>query len=245
MTVRVRTSGQLPWWFGIPFILGGLLFAGVGVTILLEELRYGSDGVAVTGTVTDLDYRPGSGDDGPTFTIRYGFTDPSGVERHGATDVGEQEFDAVTIGGPVQVTYLPAEPTKHRVGSPEPQLIVPVAFIGGGLLFAVIGGGLLVFVRAMRRNQLPSWVQVASESADDSADPSPAQVSAALAQIFGGTALASAVPGEPATAAAAPTATPAAPETPLTEAELRALDARFAPPAPSPQAPGVDERPPA
>ena len=229
MTLRLRSSGQMPSWFGIPFMLGGLLFAGIGGVIAMDELRYGSDGVAVVGTVTDLDFRPGSGDDSDTWTIRYQFTDTAGFERYGFTDVSEDTFEAAALGGPIEITFLPAESGKNRVGSPDPQLLLPVVFIGAGLLFAAIGVGLLFLVRAMKRNQLPAWVQVTTEG-DDEPD---LQAAAALGKLIGGTGIASAI-------APGPEPAPALQAAPLTEDELRALDARLAPP---PVSPPPDEPP--
>jgi hypothetical protein len=227
--VRVRTSGKLPWWFGIPFALGGVVFAILGVTMVRDELRFGSEGVSVAGTVTDKDYSPGSGDSGPSYTIRYEFTDPAtGTPYYGATDVSEEAWDAAAIGRPIEVTYLPAQPTTSRIGSTDPQLLIPLVVVGAGALFAVIGLGVLVVTWRIRKHGVPSWIQVENESSGTS-DASQAD---AMREIFGRLGVASvaaATPAGPSTGSA-PVGASAEPAGPLTEDELRALDARLAPP---------------
>ena len=129
--------------------------------------------------------------------------------------MSEETFDASTAGDPVEVTYLPAEPTKSRVGSPEPQLLIPLIVMGGGAIFLVVGGGLLLLTRHIRRHGAPSWVTISSGSGPrservfDEADHP-------FAALIG------------ADDKAPP---PAAERPPLTDAELRALDARLAPPS--------------
>jgi hypothetical protein len=221
--VRVRTSGKLPWWFGIPFALGGVVFAVLGITMVRDELRFGSEGVSIAGSVTDKDYSPGSGDSGPSYTIRYQFTDPAtGRPYYGATDVSEDAYDEASIGSQIEVTYLPLEPTKSRIGSPEPQLMIPFIVLGAGGLFALIGVGMLVVTWRIRKHGLPAWIQVENESTESS-DASQAD---AMREIFGSLGMARA-------AAATPAATPVAaaePDRPITEDDLRALDAKLAPP---------------
>jgi hypothetical protein len=253
--VTVR-SGQLPWWFGIPFLLGGILLLGLGFVLLQDELRYGRDGVSVSGSVVEAVYHPGGGEDGPSYSIRYTYVDPAtGSHLAGESDVSEEVFDAADPGEPIEVTYLPAEPSKSRVGSPEPQLFVPVAVMGGGVIFAVIGGGLLFLMRMFRSRSGPGWMQPASLAMagngavagepDDGRDGSEAilnmlgmgelvdEARAAYAANAARVAAAAAAAGaEP---PAGPAAEPPA-ETPhhgpTTDAELRDLDAKLAPPPP-------------
>jgi hypothetical protein len=54
MTLRAGSGkGQLPWWFGAPFALGGLVVVIFGFVLLQDELRFGREGVSVTAVVTD------------------------------------------------------------------------------------------------------------------------------------------------------------------------------------------------
>ena len=233
MTLRISSStGQLPIWFGIPFLIGGIFVAILAFVLLQEELRFGSDGVAVEAIVTGTD-RFSGGEDGPSYELRYQFEDPqTGFSYFGRSDIDEATYDRTAVGDTVEVTYLPADPNRSRVGSPEPQLLIPLIVFGAAALFIVVGAGLLWLTIRIRRHGVPSWVTITStaiaadpRAADDEGDTLPG----ALVGLFGGT-------------TAAATAAPDTPEAkpldrPLIEEELRALDARLAPPTPRPDEP--------
>ncbi len=214
-------SGQLPWWFGVPFVIGGLFAAAVGGFLLMDEVRYGREGVAVSGVVVETIYSAGAGENGPSYSIRYEFVDPAtGTSYRGESDVDESIFDSTTAGEPIEVTYLPAEPTKSRVGSPEPQLFVPVLLFGMAAIFVAVGVFMLVLVRRLRSHGAPAWLTITSGSG-----------AVAAASWVGDDAHDHGADDNPLAAflsddAAAP---PADTRPPLTAAELRALDARLAP----------------
>ena len=212
-------------WFGVPFILGGLFAAVIGVVLLLDEIRYGNEGVSITGVVVETIYSAGGGEDGPSYSIRYEFIDPAtGMPYGGESDVSEETYDETTSGEAIEVTYLPADPTKSRVGSPEPQLFLPLIVFFMAAIFAVVGIGMLALTLRMRRHGVPSWITMSSGSVSE---PKPEQERQwdATDNPF------AALMGDD----AAPTPTPPAEKAPpMTEAELRALDARLAPPEDKP-----------
>ena len=234
MTLRVRSSsGQLPWWFGVPFALGGVVVLVFGFVLLQGELRFGSEGVAVIGVVTDTVYYAGGGEDGPSYEVRYQFIDPMTGRSHGGqSDVDESTFDATGTGDAIEVTYIPADPTKSRVGSPDPQLLVPFAVLGGGALFLIVGIGLLLLTRRIRRHGAPAWLQITSaafDAEDASGDGDDLLASNPFAAFMTGDAAApragvAAVQPEPAPGPAD--------DHKLTEDELSALDGRLAPERP-------------
>ncbi len=220
-TSRRSGSGQLPWWFGVPFVIGGLFAAAVGVVLLMDELRFGREGVSVAGTVIETTYSAGAGENGPSWSIRYEYVDPAtGTSHRGESDVDESTYESTTAGAEIEVTYLPAEPTKSRVGSPEPQLFVPVLVFGMAAIFVAVGVFMLILVRRIRSHGAPAWLTVTSGSgtaaaatwAHDDPDDDEAQDNPLAAFLSDD-------------AAPPPTETRA----PLTDAELRALDARLAP----------------
>lgn len=252
MTLHLSSgNGKLPTWFGVPFIIGGVFMAVLGFVLLQDELRYGSEGVSVSAVVTDTVYFPGGGDDGPSYELRYAFVDPAtGVTHDGRSDVDETRFDRTSLGETIEVTYLPADPGKSRVGSPEPQLVIPLIIFGGAALFLVVGVGLLWLMRRIRRGGLPSWVTITSAAI--AADPRAAAdedhdltaLPEALAGLFGAGSIVTSTSASSASAAATSTGAPppAEPDRPLTQDELRAIDARLAPPsAPPATAPRPDE----
>jgi hypothetical protein len=224
MSLRGRSNGgQLPWWFGIPFAFGGVVVLVLGFVLLRDELRFGSEGVSVVAVVTDAIYHPGGGEDGPTFELRYAFVDPATGRSHdGQSDVGEDTFDATEIGEQIEVTYLPDDPNKSRVGSPDPQLLVPAAVLGGGALFSLVGVGLLVLTWRIRRHGAPAWLTITSAAVEAENDGDDVSASNPFA-VFMADDAPSARPAQ------APQQAPRKTDEKLTEDQLRALDARLAP----------------
>lgn len=219
-----RSGSGLPVWFGVPFLLGGIFAAVVGVVLLLDEIRYGNEGVSLQGTVLETVYFAGGGEDGPSYSIRYEYVDPAtGTSHRGESDVSEETFEMTSAGEAIEVTYLPAEPAKSRVGSPEPQLFLPLVVFGMAAIFIVVGVGMILLTLRIRRHGVPSWVTISSGS---TSDPEPEQqrwddaTNNPLAAFIGDD--------------AAPAPPPAEQQPPMTDAELRALDARLAPPEDKP-----------
>jgi hypothetical protein len=240
MTLRIRSSsGQMPIWFGIPFLAGGIFAAILGFVLLQEELRFGREGVPVAAVVTGTD-RFSGGEDGPSYEVRYEFDDPlTGFHYFGRSDIDESTFDRTSVGDAVEVTYLPADPNKSRVGSPEPQLLIPLIVFGVAALFAIVGAGLLWLTIRIRRHGVPSWVTItstASATSSRAAADDLAELPGALVGLFGG-ARPEAGTGADAGAASAS----AQPERALTTDELRALDARLAAPPPPAHSPKPDD----
>jgi hypothetical protein len=232
MTLRISSStGQMPIWFGLPFLAGGVFAAILGFILLQDELRFGREGVAVAAIVTGTD-RFSGGEDGPSYEVRYEFEDPlTGFHHFGRSDIDESTFDRTFVGDAVEVTYLPADPNKSRVGSPEPQLLIPLIIFGAAALFGVVGAGLLWLTIRIRRHGVPSWVTITSTEGATQSGPAAddaAELPGALVGLLGG-----ARPG----ADVAPSS--AEPSRPLTTDEIRALDARLAasPPPPKPDDP--------
>lgn len=227
MSLHISSStGQLPIWFGIPFLLGGIFAAVIGFVLLQDELRFGREGVAVQAVVTGTD-RFSGGEDGPSYEVRYQFDNPeTGFSSFGRSDIDESTYDRTSVGDPIEVTYLPVDPNKSRVGSPEPQLLIPLVVFGAAALFAVVGAGMLWLAIRIRRKGVPSWVTITSTAiATDpraAADADGEELPGALVGLFGS--------AGPATAATGPSDEP---DRPLTTDELRALDPRLAAPPPT------------
>ncbi len=231
------SSGRFPVWFGLPFLAGGVLAAVLGFVLLQDELRFGREGVAVQAVVTGTD-RFSGGEDGPSYELRYQFDDPlTGFSHFGRSDIDQSTYERTSVGDGVEVTYLPADPNRSRVGSTEPQLLIPMVVFGVAALFVVVGGGMLWLAIRIRRHGVPSWVTITSTAIatdpGDASDDDREDLPSALAGLFGATsgslgsagALGSHV--APAGEATPPTLEP---DGPLTPDALRALDARLAPP---------------
>jgi len=133
-----RPTAGAPLWFGLVFAAAGLASVALGVALARQEAALASDGVTLTGVVTDK--RIETGDDSTSFRLVYEFAPSNGRSFRGSTSVDESRYRQVQVGDPITVTYLPDNPTTNRAGRAEDVgSPAPIAFGGVGGLFAVIG----------------------------------------------------------------------------------------------------------
>lgn len=151
---------RIPVWLGPLALAVGSAFVLVAFILGRTELRYGDEGVATQATIVRLWVSESENSDGDTtysYHVGYEFVEPrSGRDYRGSDDVGELRFLGLQVGDMIEVSYLESEPTESRLGTPEPQLLLPMA-IGafGGLM--IVATPLLVISwfreRRMRRSE--------------------------------------------------------------------------------------------
>ncbi len=146
---RRVTDGRVPMWFGLPFLALGLIAFAVSWGELQRELRFGDEGASATGTVVAL--RTETDEDSTRYLVEYRFTDPAGAPHGGTSGVDRSTWVGLRAGDAVTVTYLPSESSGHRLGTPQPDLAMPILFMGVGGLFAATGPVLLVVALRQRR----------------------------------------------------------------------------------------------
>jgi|YNPMSStandDraft_2_1061718.scaffolds.fasta_scaffold11936_2 hypothetical protein len=105
IVVRSFTLGDIG---GVLFIL----FFIVGAVYLVirrgsEMRRLATEGVETTGTVVEKYYRRRRGG----RRIRYEYCDTSGQKHQGRAGVSWEYYEAVKVGDPVKVVYLPQRPS--------------------------------------------------------------------------------------------------------------------------------------
>jgi hypothetical protein len=131
---------------GVPFVFGGL-------HMLWTESRFGEEAVSVWGTVLTRDIHRGRSTNGGSSTryeVGYRFTaDDRTFEQRGQVDV--QTWEALTERGPVEVQYLPDDPTQSRIAG-QTDRVGALLMSGLGGFFAV-AGGLIVAYDVQRRLQ--------------------------------------------------------------------------------------------
>jgi hypothetical protein len=89
------------------FIVGGVYLV---IRRGLEMRRLAAEGVETTGTVVEKYYRRRR--EGETITrIRYEYCDASGQKHQGWAGVSWEYYEAVKVGAPVKVVYLPQRPS--------------------------------------------------------------------------------------------------------------------------------------
>jgi hypothetical protein len=149
---------ETPFWtqFKRCALLAGLLL-GPNVALVVgylsgNELRLLRDsGTEITGKVEYKNITRG-GRSGPTYRVSYLFK-VDGQNQFKDTTVTKQEYDRLTEGGAVMVTYLPSDPKINCLGSPSHHLnnrIETTLFLAG-LVAAGFGIAFICVEIAVRR----------------------------------------------------------------------------------------------
>lgn len=129
-------------WIGAIFLPLGLVFAGLGGWLYLEDRSLAATGARARGTVIEMvSNRDSDGD--YTYRPVVEFHD-SGGERHAFTGSVGSNPPSRSTGETVDVIYQPWSPENATIDSFFDRFFLPFVFTGLGTLFAGIGGGLLV-----------------------------------------------------------------------------------------------------
>lgn len=170
MSIRTPTLthvlGQYFWlvfggiWLavGVPFVFGGL-------HMFRTESRFGEEAVSVQGMVLTRDIYRGRSTNGGSSTrheVSYRFT-ADGRTFEQRDNVNVRTWEGLTERGPVEVQYLPDDPTQSRIAG-ESDRIGPFLMGGLGGFFAVAGG--LIVAYDLRRRLLRARLQREGVSAD-------------------------------------------------------------------------------
>jgi hypothetical protein len=116
--LNILAVGSFVLMLGVIIVYGGIggvlfiLFFIVGAVYLvirrgLEMRRLATEGVETTGTVVEKYYRRRRGG----RRIRYEYCDASGQKHQGRAGVSWEYYEAVKVGDPVKVVYLPQRPS--------------------------------------------------------------------------------------------------------------------------------------
>jgi hypothetical protein len=151
--------------FGGIWLAVGLPFFFSALHMFWTQSRFGEEAVRVQGTVLTRDIHRGRSTNGGSSTryeVSYRFmADDRTFEERDEVDV--QTWEALTERGPVEVRYLPDNPTQSRI-SGETDLVGPLLMGGLGGFFAVAGG--LIVAYDVRRRLLRARLRREGESVD-------------------------------------------------------------------------------
>lgn len=134
--------GKAAWLFG--GIFGGLgsIFALIGFGMIANDLMFASSAEETTGTV--IRNITQSDSDGVSYKPVVEFRDSSGTRREFASSMSTS-WIAYDQGETVDVLYDPDNPERASIDSTTERYILPGIFAAMGSLFAVIGGGVIVW----------------------------------------------------------------------------------------------------
>jgi len=148
MTGTRRSPPAPAFWmlFGGSGLVLGLMFFGVGAWFAIEERRYEAEGRIAEGLVLAKERRATARE--RSYLVRLRFTAADGEVVEGEARVSEATWRRLAERRPVEVVYLPARPSSHRIRG-EYAWTAALVFLILGVVFAVLGGSVLV--RAMPR----------------------------------------------------------------------------------------------
>ncbi len=133
--------------FGGIWLLVGVPFAIVGVFVYRTERAFERDGQVARGIVLAKEInrsRSNNGSTSTSYSVRYRFTPRGGRPIEGTSTVDSDVWDGLVEREPVQVAYLPSDPSNNRV-SGESKMLVAWIFGGLGSLFTIAGGVIFGF----------------------------------------------------------------------------------------------------
>jgi hypothetical protein len=139
---------------GIILFIGGVIGAAIAGVTLVNDARFWLEGESTVGTVIDKSQaragRPlplasvlfahGGAGNRPGYMVEYEYQDSGGAVRRGSGRVTHSEWVGFNPGNPIEVVYLPSDPSRSR---PAGQ-VGPPAELGAVILACLFGGVVLV-----------------------------------------------------------------------------------------------------
>jgi hypothetical protein len=134
----------------------GLVFIAISIAILLNTRSFLAKAQSAPGTVVDLIQI--RGDDGYTYKPRVRFTSPDGAEIEFVTSYSQSPAP-YDVGESVEVLFTPGNPHDARIRGFGGLWALPSIFGFMGVIFAGIGGGILVagIVGRKKKNYLMAY----------------------------------------------------------------------------------------
>jgi uncharacterized protein DUF3592 len=133
--------------FGGIWLIAGILMLVFGVVFALREQQFSADGALATGIVLEKRIIPADSDSSTEHRVVYRFTTTDGTVVEGNDAVDVNFWDGLVERGPIEISYLPAQPETNRIGSGS-DVLLPVIFLIAGVVLVGIGGVLVI--RSMR-----------------------------------------------------------------------------------------------
>jgi uncharacterized protein DUF3592 len=145
------------WVMRLILVLGTVLL-GFGLWYGAQAALLTFDGARATGVVTAkrIDPHYSSGKDPRAFFVSFDFTPEGAAPVHSELFVDSEQYDRLTVGGPVEVEYVRPLPGRSNaiaggsVGGVAGFLLVGGLAGGVGALFTTIGGRFLLRDRRQR-----------------------------------------------------------------------------------------------
>jgi hypothetical protein len=128
--------------FGGIWLLVGVPFAIVGIWVYTTEREFERSAVVARGVVLSKDIsqsRDRNGSTSTSYSVHYRFTPRGGRTMEGRGGVDHDVWDRLVEREPVDIEYLPGDPSSNRVRG-ESKMLLAWIFGGLGSLFTIAGG---------------------------------------------------------------------------------------------------------
>jgi hypothetical protein len=126
-------------WVGVVFFAVGVVFAFFGVDEWRKQQRFEKEAVQTQATIVAKTLERATRENTRTrYLVTYRFTAADGQVVEQTGEVTVDEWERMDEGSPYAVAYLPSEPRNVRAAGGDDQW-APLAFIGFGGVFAIIG----------------------------------------------------------------------------------------------------------
>ncbi len=148
--------GSPKLFIGVIFLVVGLSFLGVGIVRFNNDRRFANEVRTTQGTVLTKTIRSERDTDGSRTqhyeaTYRFAFKERT---LEGRDELTRDGWERLTEGGPVEVLYLPMNPSANRLAGSRSWATV---FVLIGLILTPVGAATLV--PAIRRTRLEARLQ--------------------------------------------------------------------------------------
>lgn len=141
-----QSSSQVVLTIGIVFGLLSLIFVPLGWHFIKLEQRFETEALTAPGTITskrvaetrERDRKTKREKVSTTYYVQYKFTTGEGRDLESEMSVSKSRWDSAKSNDPVEIQYLPDDPTKSRI-SGESDKVKSIVFTGIGICGALIG----------------------------------------------------------------------------------------------------------
>lgn len=139
-------------WIGVAFLVAGLAMLGGGAWAERDARRFEASALSATGTVVDLVRQRSDSDGRTTYTYApvVEWSDPAGTRQEFVGSVASSP-PSYERGERVAVLYPPGKPGRARIADFTNRYFMPLIFGGLGAVFALVGGGIVLFHLRNRR----------------------------------------------------------------------------------------------
>lgn len=155
--VRKTSSGKVPRWLGLFFIIMGLIAVTISYNNYKDSKELQQHGVQTEAVVTDVrrsESHSRKGHRSVTYYPTVQYTDQAGNTHTVESNSGVSSRTRYQKGRSVQVLYMPNEPDcMEIVGLADPTSNFIAIAVGG--VFVVVGGWIALFMRRNKEEAAP------------------------------------------------------------------------------------------